>query len=481
MFRKIKPYLLAPVIIGCAANPAAGQQSLVLMSEAEEAAIGRNNHVEILRQYGEYKDENLSRYVRNVGEKVAKSSQKPNLTYHFTVLDSPQVNAFALPGGYIYVTRGILAYLNSEAELAAVLGHEIGHVTARHAMRRHGATTLTNITGAILANRSGIQGADIIANMVGTAIVRGYGREHELEADRLGAQYIAQSGYDPEAMLDVIRVLKNQELFEKELAKLEGRKPRTYHGLFSTHPDNDKRLLEAIRSSKRISTGTQTQPAHDSYLQYIDGMLFGDGASQGVFRNGRFYHQAMDFTIKFPAGWQVNNQPDKVTAVAKNNVALLTLTAHQVDQRLTPEQFMRQHLKLKRWHSERPFQPGGLQGYSAIAHTDTEYGRRQSRIIVLYSGNNAFVLTGATRSSYHLPRYDDLYLQSGGSFRPLEANERQQADARRLAVKQYSGQRYSELAKNFGLGRLAESQIRLLNGHYPSGAPQHGDWFKTVE
>ena len=223
------------ILSGCAANPVTGKQDFVLMSEDAELSIGRQNNPKIIQQFGRYDDDALQAYVQKIGEKLAAVSHRPNLVYRFTVLDSQEVNAFALPGGYVYITRGLLAYLNSEAELAAVLGHEIGHVASRHGVRQQSAATATGLIAAIIAASTNVRGANDALNALGTALVRGYGREHELEADGLGAEYLARAGYDPRAMLDVIRVLKNQESFEKQLAKKEDREPRIYHGVFARH------------------------------------------------------------------------------------------------------------------------------------------------------------------------------------------------------------------------------------------------------
>ncbi|HED18952.1 MAG TPA: peptidase M48 Ste24p, partial [Gammaproteobacteria bacterium] len=229
---------------GCATNPVTGDQDFVLMSESEEISLGAKYNEQILREMSVYPDPELAAYVDQVGQRIAKVSHRPQLNYHFTVIDTPTVNAFALPGGYIYITRGILAYLNSEAELAAVLGHEIGHVTARHSVRQQSAATATGIAGTVLGAATGVPGSQDLFSVFGKAMLSGYGREQELESDRLGAQYLARSGYDPQAMLEVIGVLKNQEQFEQQRAREEKREARAYHGVFATHPDNDKRLQE---------------------------------------------------------------------------------------------------------------------------------------------------------------------------------------------------------------------------------------------
>jgi len=482
IFRLLIIALAIGLLHACSVNPATGEHDLVLMSEDQELLLGRTSHAEIIKEYGEYNDAKLSAYVQKIGERVANNSHRSNLIYRFTVLDSPEVNAFALPGGYIYVTRGILSYLNSEDELAAVLGHEVGHVTARHAVRRHSTSTITGIAGAILASQSGVQGAGQVANLLSTALVRGYGREHELEADRLGAEYLARTGYEPDAMLRVVRILKNQEIFEQELAKLEDRKPRTYHGLFSTHPDNDKRLQSIIKASKTIKpTGKHLGQGRDTYLKMVDGITYGSSENEGVVRGQQFYHQDLDFTLKFPEGWRIKNESDRVVATTKNNDGLIVLSLQDRNRKITPQQFMKQRLNLKNLQSGESFSHHGLEGYTAITKADSDYGQRLARVIVLYHGSRAFVFAGVAKNSKTPYQYDSLILKAAHSFRPLNDNEKQQSNARTLAVQTFKKQRYSDLARRSGLNHLAESQIRLLNGHYPNGTPSPGDLIKTIE
>ena len=154
-----------------------------------------------LKQYPRYPDQALQAYVQQVGERVARHSHRGQLDYHFTVIDSPDINAFALPGGYIYIHRGLMAYLGSEAELAAVLGHEVGHVTARHGVRQQSQSTAWGVLGQAVAMGTGVGAAADVTGVLGNAVVRGYGRDMELEADGLGAEYLARGGYDPQAMI----------------------------------------------------------------------------------------------------------------------------------------------------------------------------------------------------------------------------------------------------------------------------------------
>ncbi|MEM7294949.1 MAG: M48 family metalloprotease, partial [Pseudomonadota bacterium] len=185
------------LLSGCAINPVSGGNDFVLMTEKQEIAAGAAYHQQILHQYKIYDDPELQAYIESVGQELAQNSHRSNLRFHFTVLDSAEVNAFALPGGYIYITRGILAYLNSEAELAGVLGHEIGHVTARHSVLQQSASRVTNLLSGILDVATGQTANNGSFSQFGFALTQGYGRDHELEADRLAAEYLARIGYSP--------------------------------------------------------------------------------------------------------------------------------------------------------------------------------------------------------------------------------------------------------------------------------------------
>ena len=308
--------LLLVQLSGCATNPISGERDFVLMTERQEIDAGDRYHREILKQYKVYGDSNLQAYIQQVGQELAKNSHRKQLNFHFTVLDSPEVNAFALPGGYVYITRGMMAYLNSEADLAGVLGHEIGHVTARHSVRQQGASQVIGLLGGILDKEIGQAPGRGLMSQLGTAITRGYGRDHELEADRLGAEYLAHIGYAPEHMIDVIGVLKNQALYEEERARREGRKAQTYHGLFASHPKNDKRLREVINAARQLQSGPGRDPDRERYLRQIDGLVFGQNAADGIVRDQAFYHAELDITLLAPKNWRIENRPERLLLIA---------------------------------------------------------------------------------------------------------------------------------------------------------------------
>jgi predicted Zn-dependent protease len=464
-------------VSACATNPVTGGKNFVMMSEDQEIDLGRSNDPKIRTQFGVYDNPALQAYVQRVGEQVAAKSHRPGLVYRFTVLDSPDVNAFALPGGYIYVTRGILAYLNSEAELAAVLGHEVGHVTARHSVRQYSAAAAGQIVGALVLRSAAA--ADLF-NVLGSALLSGYGREHELEADRLGAEYLARNDYDPNAMIEVVGVLKNQEEFEKERAKAEGREPRIYHGVFATHPDADKRLQEVVGEARQYKASNTTRVGREDYLKQIDGLLYGDSAKSGVRHGSSFYHGDMNFALDFPKGWRLENSPRAVTAQSPERDAVIQLSAEDLNKRMTPEEYVKQQLK----HSLKdgaPVPGTALPSYSGTATIKTPFGQRKTRVSVVYLDNRAFVLLGATKSDAGFAAADPQFLAAAASLHALKPEEKRLAQGLKLhAVRAAAGDSFDKLAKQSPLSGYATSVLRLINDKYPNGEPTPGELIKII-
>ena len=474
---------------GCAVNPVTGNRNFTLMSEADEMREGRQAATEISKAYDTYDGlPGLQNYVNEIGQKLARKSHRPQLDYHFTVVDSPEVNAFALPGGHIYVTRGILAYLNSEAELAAVLGHEIGHVTARHSVQQSSAATAANVAAAVGGLVAGIfvpqlggqlaQGVQSLLGVTGSALLSGYGRSHELEADRLGAEYLARSGYDPQAMIKVISVLKNQELFDIEAAKQEGREPRRYHGIFATHPDNDTRLQEVVGEANRYVQPGKIDDHRAEFLHQTEGMIFGDAVSQGVVRGNTFQHKQMGFRLSFPSGWRIRNKPDEVVAVSPDGEAMVVL-GPLGDQRGAPTDLAQERFRL-----ESPAEILSMthNGLPMAVVTSIAQGERPFQAAVIYHEDKAYLVAGRGDSPAAFARYRDAISSTIESFRALTDAEKKSAKALEIrTIKATNGLSYAELAKESPLGINAESYLRLLNGQYPEGEPAAGQIIKIVK
>lgn len=465
---------------GCATNPVTGEQDFVLMSEGEEISLGAKYHQQTLQEMSVYPDPELAAYVNEVGQRIAKVSHRPQLDYHFTVIDSPTVNAFALPGGYIYITRGILAYLNSEAELAAVLGHEVGHVTARHSVRQHSASTATGIAGTILGATTGVQGSQDLFNVFGEAMLSGYGRKQELESDRLGAQYLARSGYDSQAMLEVIGVLKNQELFEQQRAREEGRKARAYHGVFATHPDNDVRLQEVIAEAGQLKSTATPRVGRKEFLDHLNGIAFGPGENDGMVKANRFYHKALNFGLSFAEGWTIDNRPDRLIAVAPGETAFMQVEVDTLPEKMAADEYLKQKglrniRKLERLEGSR------FNAFTVTAPVTTSFGKRSARIIVLFDDKRAYLFTGVSRSASDQKLFDDRFRDVARSYHHLSANEKKLASGLRLNVTRTRANiNFGLLAKISPIPRYAESELRLLNDLYPTGEPKIGQPLKIV-
>jgi predicted Zn-dependent protease len=475
--------IAAIAMTGCATNPVTGKADVVTMSAAQEVEIGRKMHPQVLQQYGRYSDEALQSYVTEVGQRIARVSHLPNLEFTFTVLDSEEINAFALPGGYVYVTRGIMAYLNSEAELVAVLGHEIGHVTARHAVRQQTGATAAGVGATLIGVLTGSGDLANIANMAGTALVRGYGRDMELEADSIGAEYLSRLGYDPEAMIDVVRLLKNQEMLEVQIARQEGREPRVYHGVFSTHPDNDTRLKEVVASAGKASADESLPDGREAYLRRIEGLPLGPSREQGVVRGSRFYHGTLGITVAFPSGWAVQNLPRKVVATSPQKDAMLQLTAVPPPPDVKPRELLARSLPGVPLSGGEPLEINGLTGYTAIARdVALPWGNRgPARYTVVYYNGLAYVFTGATRLSSALGASDPLFMSSIKTFRRLRDNEFKLAEPNRIRLVKATPQtRIAALAAASPIEKYPAERLRLLNDLYPDREPVAGELIKVV-
>jgi len=472
---------LAAGLLACAVNPVSGSRELALLSEAEEIKLGRDNDAQIRKQYEVVKNPALQAYVQDVGARLAAKSHRPHLQYTFTVLDSPEVNAFALPGGYIYITRGIMAHLNSEAELAGVLGHEIGHVTARHSVRQYSAAVAANIgftLGSILVPELGSRAGQSLLNVLGGALLSGYGRDHELEADRLGAEYLARTDYEPRAILDVLTLLKNQELLEKTIAAREGRQPRVYHGVFATHPSSDERLKQVVGAAEKLRTRGNGRVERVPYLQRIDGLAFGDSESQGIRRGNRFYHSGLNVALTFPEGWRVDNTPAALRAASPRGDAILQLEITPRGGARNPQEYLVATMKLNDLHDGRAFTVAEAPAYSGAARMQTPFGARDARVGAVFLHQQAYRFLGASRDN----SIERLLHETMTSLHPLRADERKLASGLHVQlVTARSGDTFAMLARRSPLRQEPEAVLRVLNNRYPSGEPAAGEPLKIVQ
>ncbi|MCS6779027.1 MAG: M48 family metalloprotease [Geminicoccaceae bacterium] len=294
-------------------NPATGELQYTSMSPQDEIRIGRQEHPKVLAEFGgEAKEARAREYVQEIGQKVKAVSELAQQPFTFTLLDSDMVNAFALPGGYVYVTRGLLALADDEAELAGVLGHEIGHVTARHTAQRYDRAMLAQlgalaatIAGGLLAGEAGAELGQQLGGTLAVAYVQGFSREQELEADRLGVRYLARAGYDPMAMASFLDALEAEGRLR---ARLEGQKD-TVPDWLRSHPRTKERIQEAAAAAASKEGGARER---ERFLSAIDGMSFGESPAQGFVRGTRFLHPELDIRFEAPPGFTLINRPNAV-------------------------------------------------------------------------------------------------------------------------------------------------------------------------
>ncbi len=307
----------------CAVNPVTGKKELMFIPESTEINIGKKVDLGVKSQYGIYNDKQLNQYVSSIGQSIVPFTHRPKLQYHFAVLDSSVVNAFAAPGGYIYITRGLLALLNSEAELATVLGHELGHVNARHSAKAMTRSILLNlglVIGSALSKE--IRKFAPFVSIASQVLFLKYSRDNEYQADSLGVRYARRAGYNSGVMIN----------FFKSLRKLEATGGHTLPNFLSTHPltvkriDRVKTLLKPDDSKLAIK--------QKNYLYKLDNLVYGSDPRQGYAQGGVFYHPVFRFKFNIPTGWKIANTPKQVTLSTKKGDAVILLTGEYTDNRV---------------------------------------------------------------------------------------------------------------------------------------------------
>jgi len=460
----------------CATNPVTGKRDFVTISEVEEIRQGQRYHEVITTTYGIYDDPALQQYVDRIGQELAAKSHRAHLKFTFTVLDSPDINAFALPGGYVYVTRGIMAYLGSEAELAGVIGHEIGHVTARHSVRQQGGQFASNIFGILVAATTGDQSLTNLSQQLSTGLIRGYGRDHELEADRLGAEYLHTAGYDPENMLEVIGVLKDQEVYERALAAKEKRQPNIYHGVFSTHPRNDDRLKTVVRKAKKLSVKTYRDDNQAGYEKMIDGMVWGPSVNQGVVVNNRFSHPDLAIGLQLPRGWKVDNNPRFLEARNPGTGALVQIGVQPLNKNESLDGLLKRLTQSKELKVSK--QAYGVTASTRIKPRGGDY--QPARVSAIALENSQALTLFGTSSKDHFADTNKKLLAINKSFRHLNQAQIDAIKVPRLKIVRRNSQSFENLAQQSALEYEAENTLRLLNRAFPKGDIKTFDRLKTI-
>lgn len=466
-------FLLFIFIASCTVNPVTGKRELSMISENQEIALGKETDKEIRIQYGIYDDPSLNKYVEEAGMKLVPHTHRPHLTYHFSVLDTPVVNAFAVPGGYIYVTRGILAMMNTEAELAAVLGHELGHVNARHSVRRISKMLLIQlglaVGGALSETFAKISG---VASLGIQLLFLKYSRDDEREADALGVEYSRKGGFNPGEMVNFFASLQKMGDFSKGA---------TLPGFLSTHPLTPERI-------RNVKTMLQDEDSlllilHRSYLNHINNIVFGNDPRQGYVEEDTFYHPQLRFFFSFPKEWKLQNTPSQVVLASKDGNAALVLQAEKSSEKLSNyAQKKTATLEGKQFLREQNLFINSMSAYQQlfdVAREEKESLRLQ--LTCIKKGPYIFSFT-ALSTFFDFKKYDSQFQSIVRSFNELKDKTFLNRKPKRIKLIKATGREtLGEIFQKAGMEKDLWPKIAIMNGMELNQTPERNQLIKIVK
>jgi predicted Zn-dependent protease len=477
--KRLWQFVIVAVAAACATNPATGRRQLMLMSESQEIQLGKESDQQVRQEMGVYSDAELQKYIASVGARLSKQAHRPNLPWTYTVVDASAVNAFALPGGFIYITRGIMPFLRDESELAGVLGHETGHVDARHGAAQYSTQTALGgalAVGSVLSTRVGSV-AGLASQGLQLAFLKN-SRDDELEADRLGVGYASKAGWTPEAMSGVLGTLGR-------LDEATG-SSRGIPNWALTHPPAEDRVAkvqEAIAAA-RANGGTATN--RSEYERHLENMVYGDSREQGMVReNNEFVHPIMKFSVRFPEGWEVMNGGQQVQAQPKSDTPVAIVLQLADGSSANPSQSARD-VMAKSGFTEVDGGDRTINGLPAYVGTfqgqmnNTPVGVRAAFIKHGQAANKFFMLAGiagADQFAGARGQFDNTI----GTFKPIS-----DADADRIQpyrIKFYdvrSGDTWESIAKSQSGGKVSATTLAIMNGSAPGTPPRTGDRVRIV-
>jgi len=471
--------LLIASVSGCSVNPATGKQSFTgLMSQEKELEVGKNEHPKILRQFGgAFDHQTISRYVDDLGQRLAAVSELPKLKWTFTVLDDPIINAFALPGGYIYISRGLMGLAENEAELAAVLGHEIGHVTARHSAQRYSQSVLTGVGATILGVVIGGPAGDL-AGYAGQAYLASYSRDHEMEADSLGIRYMVKLGYDPKAAATFFKKLAQHTELE---ARMKGQKgQQSHYSIFASHPDTMKRIQATTALAKKYPPSIDLLN-RKTYLALIDGLAYGESIKQGVIQGQKFIHPDLRIEFTAPADFTYINKPSYVAATHKNGSAMIFDMGKKGHGKMPIDRYL-----VEVWTSKYNLKNvqrvdiNGLNGATGIVRIKTKEGVRDIRYLAIADGDDIFQFRFLTPTDL-TQKMELPFRHSTYSFRRLSHREAKKIMGLYIDLHRAGGRdTIGSIAKRMKVKKFQEDWLKVLNKEALKDGLQPGETLKVV-
>ncbi len=457
---------------------AAAALLMVCANLAQAAGPGAQYYNEFLDKDLLYPDEEWQDYVTEIGERILAVSPHKGRTYTFAVTDVPVFDAYATPDAYIFVTRGLLAYIQSEDELAGIIGHEIGHVVGNHTKRRMRGARLGELLGYLTTFGSGSGSMFGLSQNVTGLMLTEYGREYELEADEFGAEYLVSAGYNPHGLLDSMHSMLSNEHFARTVKG----QPSVYRGLSGTHPATEKRLHELVTQSQHLVPTEIPEPVRD-FWKMIDGVTYGDEAATGVVKDGIYYHGSLRLTVKFPEGWDVRSTSQEVFGVPTNGpsgqISLRRSSTPDVEQ--TPLEYLTETLRRDDLENGEEIVVGPYIGYMADVKVvgDTKQARK---IAVIYKDGGVYLFDAELIKDGDVEEFDRQFRETVFSMRAMTGADLRLVNNQKIKVIiAKPGDTFAKLARGVPLKNHAEETLRVINGLHPRGEPRAGDPIKIIQ
>ena len=471
--------VLMSAVAACTTNPATGKSQLMpLMSSADEARAGAEAHPKIVEAYGGvYQDARIGAYVAQVTTRVVKGYGAQGAgSYRVTVLNSPVVNAFALPGGYVYVTRGLLALANDEAELAGVIGHEVGHVLARHSAQRQSAALGTSLLGAVLGAVVGSNALNQAVGLGGQGLLASYSRDQEYEADELGVRALAGAGYDPHAEADFLANLGAEDDLTSRLSN-QASKGNQVNWLAS-HPATPARVQAATAHAQAsgvpVGKGDRNRAL---YLKTINGLIYGDSPEQGMVRGRDFIHPASRFAFSVPPGYQITNSAQAVLVQGPDKTQIKFDSGVKSSGRDIADYLANDWAKGVQLVNGARLTIHGMKAASAWTRIN---GYNARLVVIEYSPTTVYRFLIGTAPQIGTRRNGELDGMVK-SFRKLSAAEANAVKPLRLRVVSVkSGETAASLGRRMAFSDNQAARFRVLNGLRGTEAPKPGMLVKLV-
>ena len=463
------------LISNCARNPVTGKKEVVLMSEAQEVQMGQQADPEIIKQFGLYEDSSLQRYINRLGQQMAAVSHRTNIQYHFRVINSEVVNAFAVPGGYVYFTRGIMAHMNNEAQFAGVLGHEIGHITARHTVKQQRNQVLAQvglIAGMIISPELARFG-NVASQGLGLLLLK-YGRDAERQSDELGVEYSAKIGYDPQYMADFFQTLERQaqQANSEELP-----------GFLSTHPSPGERyntVKQLAAEQKQKLNLTNPKVNRNEYFDIIEGLIYGEDPKEGFLENGVFYHPPLKFQFNIPTNWAYQNSPQQVQLAARDGKAMMIFSLAQGNTLDEAASNVLQQFKLQLVNSSRTT-VNGFNAIAMVADLPQQQGTLRTLSYLIQYGETIYLMIGVSALA-DFNAYNNLFANSMQSFRTLTDPVKLNKKPERIRIKTVTqGGSFQQVLRSYGVPDRRLEELAILNGFKLTDNVSAGTKIKVVQ